>query len=160
MEQATASLVRSHPPDISPPDLKVSLVPQFELARVWPQVGPLLQEAADMSEGRFILEDIRQRLVQGEWHLWIVFEPDLNIVAAITSSFTWYPRGKWLSGQFLGGSYLAEWRDKFCNIFDRWAHDNNCVAIEFTGRPGWARALAPNGYREKFRVYQRDLNNG
>lgn len=161
MEQSIAVLDRSTPdasclPD-PPRELKVSLIPPNLIDWVWDQAGPQLQMATDQSDGRFNLRDVYDRLVTGDWHLWVVFEESGKLVASITSSFTWYPQGKWLSGQFLGGDRLDEWRDLFCDTFDRFAKDTECRAIEFTGRPGWGRRLKSNGYRELFRVYQRDL---
>lgn len=161
MEQSAAvldhsTLDASCLPD-PPKGLKVSLIPPNLIDWVWAQAGPHLQMATDQSEGRFVLRDVYDRLITGDWHLWVVYEETGNLIASITSSFSWYPQGKWLSGQFLGGDRLDEWRDLFCDTFDRFARDMGCKAIEFTGRPGWGRRLKPNGYRELFRVYQRDL---
>lgn len=155
MEQAIAGQAPSPPVGISP--LRLSLIPPDLIDQVWEQAAPYLQESADLSRGRYLLSDIRQKIEQSEWHLWVVFEPGPHVVAAITSSFAYYPQAKALQGQFLGGTRLAEWRDMFCDTFDRWAKDNGCRFIEFVGRPGWVRALAPNGYEERFRIYYRDL---
>lgn len=138
-------------------DLQISLVPPQEIHRVWGKVGPMLQRSTDLSEGRYDLIDLARKLNSGEFHLWIVFEKRGEIVAAITSTFSWYPQGKFLSGQFLGGARLSEWRDPFCELFDRWGRDNDCKAVEFTGRAGWVRALKGNGYREVYRILQREL---
>lgn len=138
-------------------ELEVSLVPTHDVHRVWAQVAPMLEKATAMSEGRYNISDLARKLASGEFHLWIIFERRGEIIAAITSTFTWYPQSKALSGQFLGGARLSEWRDKFCNLFDSWGADNGCQIVEFTGRPGWARALKDNGYREIYRTYQRDL---
>lgn len=137
--------------------LQVSLVPTAEVGRVWPTCAPMLDRAVKISEHRYSLEDLHQKLSTGEFDLWIVFDEDAQIIASITSTFTYYPQAKSLHGQFLGGSRLDEWQDQFCDIFDRWAKDNHCNFVEFTGRPGWKRVLARNGYREVFTTYQRDL---
>lgn len=138
-------------------ELEVSLVPAPEIHRIWGYVAPMLERSTDLSEGRYDLVDLAKKLASGEFHLWIVFEKRGVIVAAITSAFTWYPQGKFLSGQFLGGERLSEWRDLFCDVFDRWGRDNGCKAVEMTGRAGWVRVLKDNGYREVYRVLQRDL---
>lgn len=155
MEAHLADQQQSTPADSS--RLRVSLVPPGWIDRLWPQASLQLMDAVDQSEGRFTLADLYSKLISGGWQLWVVFTDSGQLVASITSSFVYYPQGKWLSGQFLGGERLEEWRDIFCDTFDRWARDNGCKNIEFTGRPGWARRLKPNGYRELFRVYQRDL---
>lgn len=138
---------------------RVSLVPHSEIGKVWPKVSRYLKLASDQSYGRYRLIDIWEKLTSNEHQLWIVFDDD-QIVAAITSTFTFYPQCTSLHGQFLGGDRLEEWRDKFCEIFDNWGRDNGCKFIEFTGRPGWAKALAPNGYKEVYRIFQKELSHG
>lgn len=117
----------------------------------------MLKLATDQSEGRYGLNDLKDKLETGEFQLWLVFTRDYKILSAITSTFTQYPRCKALHGQFLGGEQLGEWRDEFCRVFDNWAIDNQCEIIEFSGRAGWSKALQPNGYREVFRTYQREV---
>ncbi len=138
-------------------ELLISLVPHTEIIRVWDNVSSMLKMATDRSQGRYRLKDLKEKLMSGEFQLWVVFEPGFKVVAAITSTFTVYPQCKALHGQFLGGERLDEWKDRFCDIFDRWGRDNGCQIAEFSGRAGWAKPLAANGYREVFRVYQRDL---
>lgn len=137
-------------------EIKVSLVPSFEVANIWDKVSRMLKLATDQSQGRYGLNDLKEKLMSGEFQLWIIFTPDYEILAAITSTFTQYPRCKALHGQFLGGERMDEWRDEFCRVFDNWAIDNACEFIEFSGRPGWSKALEPNGYREVFRTFQRE----
>lgn len=140
-------------------ELDVSLVQKAYVKQVWPKIAPMLAKATEMSEGRYTIDTLYDKLVNdSSWHLWCVYEPDMTIVAAITSTFTRYPTGmKVLHGQFLGGQFLDEWQDMFCDIFDRWGRDNECQAVEFCGRAGWMKPLRRNGYRPVFQIYQRDL---
>lgn len=138
-------------------DVRVSLVPPEGVEGLWGKVGHLLKKATDMSGGRYRLKDLKAKLISGEFQLWVVYDEGLSMLAAITSTFTEYPQYRVLHGQFLGGDRLEEWRDKFCALFDRWGRDNHCKKVEFTGRAGWAKRLAPCGYREIFRVYEREL---
>lgn len=146
------------PTSIEKADLLVSLVPQSEIAPLWNRVSSMLKRATDLSQGRYRLSDLRDKLMSGDFQLWIVFPRGSGeVVAAITSTFTQYPQCRALHGQFLGGERLDDWRDDFCAVFDQWGRDNGCKFVEFTGRAGWTKALADNGYREVFRVFQRDL---
>lgn len=138
-------------------EVEISLVPSWEVKNIWNKVEGFLKEATDMSEGRYDIEDLKTKLCAGEFQLWVVFDEKYEILAAITSSFMQYPKCKMLCGQFLGGIKMSLWHDKFVATFDNWARDNKCVAIEFSGRAGWGKVLAPHGYREVFRTYQRDL---
>lgn len=145
--------------DIPPRDLKlsISLVPCWEVHRVWPKVEAMLKRATDRSEGRYDIEDLKEKIEKGEVDLWIVFDGDLQVIAANTTTFTEYPQGLFCSGQFIGGSRIDEWQDDMCALIENWARDHGCKAIEFSGRSGWGRLLARNNYREVFRIFQRDL---
>lgn len=137
--------------------VQVSLVPVFEVRRIWPKVVAHLQRGVDLSEGRYDLESLKALLEKGESDLWVVFDEKFEVIAAITSTFTQYPLGRFLYGQFLGGNFLEDWRDEFLRVFANWGRDNGAKGIEFAGRAGWARVLQPNGFREVSRVYQKDL---
>jgi len=140
--------------------IEISLVPPVHVHEVWKEASPFLKRSTDLSGGRYRLRDLRAKLEAGEFQLWIIFEGDpKNMLAAITSTFSIYPQCRSLHGQFLGGDRLDEWREQFCSIFDRWGRDNGCRMIEFTGRKGWGKALESNGYREAFRIFQRDLSH-
>lgn len=138
-------------------ELEVSLVPVFAIETEWPRVEKMLEVATSMSAGRYDIGHLKEKLLTGEFQLWVIFDKRFEIVAAITSTFTVYPKCKFLSGQFLGGDRLADWKDKFCRIFHNWGRDNGCKAVELTGRAGWSKVLEPNGYREIYRTYQKDL---
>lgn len=138
-------------------ELQISLVPLFAVEKEWDRVKNLLKAATDMSGGRYRINDLKQKLTTGEFQLWVIFDQKFEIIAAITSTCTEYPDGKFLSGQFLGGSRLEDWKDKFCDVFDQWGRDCKCKSVELTGRAGWSKVLAPNGYREMYRTYQKEL---
>lgn len=137
--------------------IRCSIVPVEGLRIVWPLVEAMLKRATDDSYGRYDIDDLMYKVFTGEFVLWIVVKDEDKIIAAVTSTFNIYPQGKFLSGQFLGGEELPAWRDSFCEIFDRWGRDNGCKAVEFVGRAGWSKALAPQNYREIYRVYQKEL---
>ena len=138
-------------------ELQISLVPLFAVEKEWDRVKNLLKVATDMSGGRYRISDLKQKLVSGEFQLWVIFDQKFEIIAAVTTTCIEYPDGKFLSGQFLGGTRLDDWKDKFCDVFDGWGRDCGCKSVELTGRSGWSKVLAPNGYREMYRTYQRDL---
>lgn len=146
-----------HPAATDKAPLEISLVPQHQIRAIFPAVAKHLRRATDMSGGRYTLPALFEKLIEGEYHLWLAYEPDLTVVAAVTSTFTHYPHCRSLHGQFLGGDRLEDWQDKFCEVFDRWGRENRCAFIEFTGRAGWNKQLARNGFKEEFRVYRREL---
>lgn len=138
--------------------IQVSLVPPDHVPQIWDKVSHMLKQATDLSRGRYRLKDLKDKLFGGEFQLWIVFDDsDFQIIAAVTTTFSYYPNLKSLHGQFLGGERLDEWRDLMCDILDRWAIDNACQIVELSGRAGWAKTLAPNGYKEVYRTYEKEL---
>lgn len=140
------------------PALDISLVQRHLIPAIWPRIQVMLQKAADLSIGRYDLEDVRQKLVNDlDWHLFVIFEPDLTVVAAVIASFSYYPKGKFLCAQFAGGDRLEDWRDSFFAMFDSWGRDNGCTMIEIGGRPGWKKITARYGYEEAYRVFQKEL---
>ena len=160
MEPTTASpdrstLVATSP--VNPPGgLRISIVPHDHVDVVWEQVAPLLKRATDRSGGRYAIGDVYSLIAEDRCHLWIGFAPGMKIVGAATSVFNVYPGGKWLTAQFLGSDDMSECFD-FLEVFERWAKDNDCVGIEFSGRSGWARVLKKHGYDEYHRFFQKDL---
>jgi hypothetical protein len=147
--------------DAIEPGLQVSLVPPQFVDQVWNECVPHLRHAINMSAGRYNMHALYDKLISGEFHMWIVFDHNRKIIGVNTTTFHHYPTGErsvW--GQFLGGERLAEWQDQMCDIIARWAKDNKCSFIEFTGRPGWGRLLSRNGYAEEYRTYRKDLAHG
>lgn len=141
--------------------LDISLVRRHLVPLIWPKVEAFLARATDLSEGRYDIKDLYERLTKhDDWYLWVVFETEEphNIIGAITTTWSHYPQMKTVHGQFLGGERLDEWQDRFCDLMEEWGRDSKCDAIEFTGRRGWTRLVNRNGYRPVFVTYQKDLH--
>lgn len=136
---------------------RISIVPVDQIGRVWDQVEPMLKKAADISDGRFTIDHIRDMLLRDQNHLWVVFYPPMRVVSAVTTVFNVYPGNKWLSVQFLGGEEMREWIGELVEVMSRWSKDNGCAGIECSGRPGWSRVLLPLGFLESNRFYQKEI---
>jgi len=109
------------------------------------------------------MNSILKEIVNFEQHLWIVFDDDKKIIAALTTRFLDYPDKRLLAGQFLGGEKIMQWRDPMLETLERWAKDNNCDGVEMTGRRGFTKVLAPHGWTPEYTVFEKmfeEKNNG
>jgi len=109
------------------------------------------------------MKSILREIVNFEQHLWIVFDDDKKIIAALTTRFVDYPDKRLLAGQFLGGEKIMQWRDSMLETLERWAKDNNCDGVEMTGRKGFTKVLAPHGWTPEYTVFEKmfkEKNNG
>tara|TARA_R100001129_G_C5223961_1_gene220510 strand:- start:5 stop:442 length:438 start_codon:yes stop_codon:yes gene_type:complete len=135
-------------------DLQVSLVDPKYINRVWDEVEPILGKSIGSAHGRYEMKDIFKEIVNFQQHLWVVFD-GRKIIAALTTSFTDYPKKKVLSGNFLGGERIMRWRDPMLKTLESWAKDNDCDGLEMTGRDGFEKVLGPYGWTPEYVVFEK-----
>ena len=143
--------------------MQVSLVDHNYVSAIWDQVEPILGKSLSTAHGRYTMKSILREIVNFEQHLWIVFDDDKKIIAALTTRFVNYPDKRLLAGQFLGGEKIMQWRDSMLETLERWAKDNNCDGVEMTGRKGFTKVLAPHGWTPEYTVFEKmfkEKNNG
>jgi len=143
--------------------MQVSLVDHNYVSAIWDQVEPILGKSLLTAHGRYTMKSILREIVNFEQHLWIVFDDDKKIIAALTTRFVNYPDKRLLAGQFLGGEKIMQWRDSMLETLERWAKDNNCDGVEMTGRKGFTKVLAPHGWTPEYTVFEKmfkEKNNG
>lgn len=133
--------------------MEVSLVPPHLVDGLWPRIFPHLSKASEYTFGRYEPEDILEAVVSGDAHLWIAFDGE-DIVGITITRFWQYPRKKCLDVMFLGGEKLNEWKDLMFDTVHSWAHDSGCVAIEASGRVGFARLFKDRGYTPLWQVFE------
>jgi len=135
--------------------VQVSLVDHNYVSAIWDQVEPILGKSLPTAHGRYTMKSILREIVNFEQHLWIVFDDDKKIIAALTTRFVNYPDKRLLAGQFLGGEKIMQWRDPMLETLERWAKDNNCDGVEMTGRKGFTKVLAPHGWTPEYTVFEK-----
>lgn len=118
--------------------MEVSIVPNEYVEGCWEQIEGYLEGAAKYTYGRYTVDDIKDCITDYDYNLWIAYE-DNKIYGAVVTQFIHYPRCKMLSMQFCGGVELKRWKAPMLDILQRWARDNGCVAVEYTGRTGWVK---------------------
>ena len=134
--------------------IKVSMVPKDYVLNVWDEVKPHLDKVIEHTHGRFNIDDILNYLLtDDEFVLWIAFD-EKEIKGAVVTHVTPYPRGKYLCMLFCGGVEFETWGDQIVKLMQHWAHDTGCVALEASGRPGWAKILKANGYKPLWQTFE------
>tara|TARA_R110000868_G_scaffold26471_4_gene101826 strand:- start:406 stop:822 length:417 start_codon:yes stop_codon:yes gene_type:complete len=128
-------------------------VPTGEVNKIWEEVKPHLQKAADYTYGRFEVEDIRISITDYDHTLWIAFD-DTGIKGAVVTCVKQYPRKKYLDFTFIGGEDALTWKQPMLKVLQHWAYDNQCDGIESSGRLGWERALKADGYKPLWQTYE------
>lgn len=117
----------------------------------WARCRPYLEAALEKAGGTHGIEDVARLIERGAAHFW----PGSRC-AAVTEFYD-SPRMRALNIWLLGGN-LRELL-AFEPVIEAWARGQGCARMLGGGpRAGWARALAPLGYRPGWTIYCKDLN--
>ena len=140
----------------------ISLVPSEHVLDVWPAVADYIQNALEYTRGRYELEDVLERVENGEFLLWIAFDGE-RIKGCVITDMMQYPRKKFLGCPFVTGDEFASWKQPMFEMLQRFARDNDCEGLEATARPGWSRVFKDDGYEAMWQTFQlpaAGVNNG
>jgi len=116
----------------------------------WGKAKGYLVDALEYSDGMLDIDDIRDMLATNQADLWM--GKDSAIVTQVIESRL----AKALLYHLAGGDLkeLAEMTKHIENL----AKDKGCSKVLINGRAGWGKALG--GYKERSRVFEKDLTNG
>jgi hypothetical protein len=136
-------------------ELTVYGVLATHLDQVWHEVIPLLNRALDYADDRFAVEDVYAALQARDMQLFVAMRHGVVASFCITQIVI-YPRKKILYLLFAAGVDMHEWVQYEQRMTD-WAKEQQCDAIEVTGRRGWARVLYARGYKDSYTVVRKEL---
>ena len=136
--------------------MKIALVPPENVDETLDEVGPILIRATDRSGGRWSLPDVLDLIDTGAQHLWIAFD-GTRIWGVVTTKFEDYAKTRRMAIVFCAGDQLKDWMRPMLDTLYRWAADNNCDGVEFTGRSGWARVLREEGFVQSYVVMEKKI---
>lgn len=140
--------------------MNIALVPLENVADVWDRVEPLLAKAMKIANDRYRTIDLLDQILRGEQFLWIAFDEEKEIKAAITTRLIDYPGKRVLSLQFCGGDDMEQWLSEFHDTLEKFARAEHCEAMELVGRKGWVRALEDKGWSSSLVLVEKELNDG
>lgn len=122
--------------------------------RIWPRVEGLMQRVIKPETG-YTLESVLTDLQLCRFNLWVIGEYVGAAITQIESRPT--QRVLWL--QFIAGDHMRDWLDDFIEFIEQYAQDNDCAAIEFSGRKGWNKIGERHPeYKPMWTTFRRELN--
>lgn len=124
--------------------MEVTLIPPEGVVPMWPKVRPFLSKTIKYTHGRYETDDILVAIYNNEQQLWVAFDEE-GIKGVAVTSICAYPRKSALVIVFCAGTKMVEWVGLLQDTLRRFALDNNCSAIEASGRKGWSRFMRKRG---------------
>jgi len=116
----------------------------------WARCAPWLAAALDHAGRSHDLADVEEMVSQAEAQLWA------GDRAAMVTLLEDEPRERRLLIWLAGGD-LSELVNVLRPAAERWARGQGCRRVLIVGRPGWERALAPEGYAPLARIIAKEL---
>ncbi len=136
--------------------MKMTLVPNGQVAQLIPALWPYLATSEEWTHGREKVDDILRFILTGQMQLWVGHE-DNEIYGHVITEVKAYPRCKMLVIQYCAGeaNHMQYVEDQMYDLLDRFAKDAGCAGIEFVGRPGWRKSAGSHGYTVQSVTYQK-----
>ena len=117
----------------------------------------MLAKAAVHSEGELEPEDFIEPLSTGEMQLWVAYEDNESIHAAMVTQFIQYPQKKILRIISVAGEDFKWNITNFQEMIDSFALKYGCTAIELWGRKGWKKLLPE--WKDAYTEYTKELQH-
>ena len=137
--------------------MNISFVPPKNVDDIWEVAERLLAPAVKLTNGRYMVEDIRVAAKNGDMQLWIAFTEERDIIGCGVTAISEYPSRRLLTVLFVGGSNVRAWRESMIKILSRWGEDNQCSGIEAYGREGWSKMLEAYDIKRGLTMFERDI---
>jgi len=133
--------------------MQVTMVPREHVDSVWNQVKGYLEKAAEYTHGRYDVNDIYDAVMDYDHTLWIAFT-EQEIKGAVVTTFSHYPKKKYLVMTFCGGVELDQWKGPMLKLLQHFAHDTHCDGVEATARLGWTKIFRNDGHVPLWQTFQ------
>lgn len=127
-------------------DNAIGGVPPDMIMTVWDRCVPLLRRVVKPHTGHS-LDTVLTALQMAQMQLWIVNDFQAVCVTQVQDR----PLGPVMWGQFIAGDNVKEWIDDWETVIAEFGRAHKCVAVEFSGRPGW------KAFQDKFKRYKPQL---
>ena len=110
---------------------------------------PWIEAALEYTPDTHVFDDIVDGIRKGTLQLWAT--PKGCIITEIIC----YPRRKKLH-VFLGGGELEQIMDMHADVV-KWAKLHGCSSLTMTGRFGWKKPLATEGWKSTHALYEKEF---
>lgn len=118
-------------------------IPADRVIHAWPMAWKVLRRVVKPHTG-YDHDTLLTQLQLARMQLWVIG----NFQAVAVTQIQLRPLHKVLWCQFIAGDHVEEWLDDWEKVQAEFARANDCVAIEFSGRPGWKK------FQDKYRKYK------
>ena len=128
-------------------DTMVRQVPVPFLHGVWPQVSDYISQVIERSNGEWTVNAVADRLLRGDWQLWVVYDGEIKAIFATTLAVE--DSGATIATiPFVTGRRAEDWIHLIADIED-WAKDQGAIRLKMTARKGY-----PKRFKELFASYK------
>lgn len=108
------------------------------VAALWPAVEKYVTDSLEFAQGVFLPEDIRKFCIETKMQMWIATRDD-DVLAAVITEITDYPRMRVCAVPFIGGRDLRAWFRKMLHTVEAWSKEMGCTAMQGGARRGWGK---------------------
>jgi hypothetical protein len=131
-------------------------VPAHDVPLIWPAAVAELRKAIRFADGVMTEATVYEALLSRDMQLWTAWDDD-GLEAAAVTQIVCYPGKKVAAIPLIGGRRRNDWLC-FQPVFEAWARQNGCDALEGYARPGWLRVLSDD-WRHCWTVIRKDLSH-
>lgn len=119
-------------------DVEILPVAQEHVRRVFPLCERYVADALVFTHGAFEPSDICDACERGDMQLWLATRDD-EVLAAVVSEITNYPRKRVVGVPFIGGKEMGAWFPLMLETIEAWSKEMGCVGMQGGARRGWAK---------------------
>lgn len=119
--------------------MELHIVSAEELDKHKNIMTPYIESFVERAKGRFSLEDVFNRIKEGNWTLWVVHE-DFNLKAVLITQMILYPKIKELQIIMCVGDEYKNWYHLVSKMKE-YAKLIGCKKLTAITRPGWEKIM-------------------
>lgn len=114
--------------------------PPQNVRRVWPLVDKYIADALVFTRGAWLPQDVCDACEKGNMQLWLATDTEGDqVLAALVSEITDYPRRRIIGVPFIGGKRLREWFRPALAMIEAWSKEMGCDGLQGGARRGWGK---------------------
>ena len=142
-------------------ELNTTAIPIGSLTQNIPLIHKYLVTAAELTDGRCLVDDLVKFFYTGLFTLWLIYYEDTKeVIGFFALEVKAYPQCKLMCIQHCTtepGSMKDGFNQKMQDTIETHAKGNGCSGIEFVGRFGWKKYTDELGYKKSSQIYQKAL---
>ena len=126
--------------------------------KAWPLIEDWVRAALKRAKADCSAEDVREQLADKRMQLWLAWDGTQAKGCCITE-LVHTARGMNCNLVVVAGVDFKAWRP-LTEAIKEWARWKGCARLEASGRAGWERLVADDGWRKVRTTIEMDLSDG